>query len=240
MIKEKIVGIIGGMGPEATVDLLQRILRLTPARDDADHIRCLVDNNPKIPSRIKAIIEGGGESPAPCLAEMARRLEAWGADFLAMPCNTAHYYLPEIQRAVHIPILDIIAVTLEAVRKVLPPAPGSRLVGLLASPALRITRGYEEKTRGLGAEILYPAEADQDRLFALIKAVKTGQNTEEMRADLARAADNLAARGASVLVIACTELGMLHRFSKAPVLDASEELAREIVRQVKGATALDA
>ncbi len=85
---EKVVGIIGGMGPEATEDLMQRIIRLTPARDDIDHIRCIVDNNPKIPSRVRAIIQGDGESPAPCLSDMAKRLESWGADFLAIPCNS--------------------------------------------------------------------------------------------------------------------------------------------------------
>ncbi|HEY1837589.1 MAG TPA: aspartate/glutamate racemase family protein, partial [Rhizomicrobium sp.] len=81
---EKVVGVIGGMGPEATVDFLSRVLRATPATDDADHIRVLVDNNPKIPSRIAALIEGGGEDPLPALIAMARGLESQGADFLVM------------------------------------------------------------------------------------------------------------------------------------------------------------
>ena len=244
MSKEKIVGIIGGMGPEATADLLQRIVRLTPAEDDADHIRCLVDNNPKVPSRIRFIVEGAGESPGPCLADMARQLEAWGADFLAMPCNTAHYYLPDIRAAVRIPVLDIVAVTLESARRVLeshrgalpsgnPPSP--RLVGLLGSPALRITRLYEEKARAVGTEILYPSDADQDRVLDLIKAVKGGRKTAEMSTVLAQTADNLAARNASALVLACTELGVIPLAQRSvPVLDASEELAREIVRQARG------
>ena len=100
---EKIVGIIGGMGPEATVDLMQRVIRLTPAKDDSAHIRCLVDDNPKIPSRIKALIEGTGESPGPAIAATAKNLESWGADFIAIPCNTAHYYHAEAQAAVSIP-----------------------------------------------------------------------------------------------------------------------------------------
>ncbi len=95
--KERTVGILGGMGPEATIDLMQRIIRLTPALDDADHIRCIVDNNPKVPSRIKAIIEGDGEDPGPCMADMGRRLGAWGADFLAIACNTAHYYYDAVR-----------------------------------------------------------------------------------------------------------------------------------------------
>src|ERR1700723_4357749 len=89
----RIVGIIGGMGPEATVDLMRRVIAATPARDDADHIHLLVDNNPKVPSRIAALIDGTGCDPAPALCEMAKGLEAQGADFLVIPCNTAHYYL---------------------------------------------------------------------------------------------------------------------------------------------------
>ena len=89
-MKELVAGILGGMGPEATVDLMHRIIAHTDARDDIDHVRCIVDNNPKVPSRIKALLEGGGESPAPCMADMGRRLEAWGADFLCIACNTAH------------------------------------------------------------------------------------------------------------------------------------------------------
>ncbi|MEI8132991.1 MAG: aspartate/glutamate racemase family protein, partial [Leptolinea sp.] len=83
-MNEKIVGIIGGMGPEATVDFMQRLIRLTPAADDVDHIHSIVDNNPKIPSRIKAIIDGVGESPLPHIINIARRLESFGADFLVL------------------------------------------------------------------------------------------------------------------------------------------------------------
>lgn len=77
-MRQKTVGIIGGMGPEATVDIMQRIIQATPANDDQDHLRLLVDNNPKVPSRIRALIEGTGEDPAPVLVQMARDLERWG------------------------------------------------------------------------------------------------------------------------------------------------------------------
>lgn len=77
--REKIVGILGGMGPESTVDLMNRVIKATTAKDDIDHIRMLVDNNPKVPSRIRALIEKTGESPLGCLQDMARRLEKWGS-----------------------------------------------------------------------------------------------------------------------------------------------------------------
>ena len=112
-MSEKVIGVIGGMGPEATVDFVHRLVARTPARDDADHLHVLVDNNPKIPSRIAALIEGTGEDPTPVLCSMARGLEAQGADFLVMPCNTAHYYLPAIARSVGIPMLDMVQLSIQ-------------------------------------------------------------------------------------------------------------------------------
>ncbi len=114
----KVVGVIGGMGPEATVDFLRRIVAATPAQDDADHIRVLVDNNPKIPSRIAALVDGTGEDPLPILIAMAHGLEKQGADFLVIPCNTAHYYLPRIAEAVSIPLLDMVALSIARLPKV--------------------------------------------------------------------------------------------------------------------------
>lgn len=116
-MEEKTAGILGGMGPEATVDLMRRIIAHTDARDDVDHVRCIVDNNPKVPSRIKALLEGDGISPGPCLADMARRLEAWGADFLCMACNTAHMYYGEVKAAVTIPALNMIELAARRRRK---------------------------------------------------------------------------------------------------------------------------
>ncbi|MEM6545430.1 MAG: aspartate/glutamate racemase family protein, partial [Pseudomonadota bacterium] len=103
----KTVGIIGGMGPEATVDLMSRVIALTPATDDADHIPMLVDNNSQVPSRIAALLEGTGTSPEPVLIAMAERLQHMGAQLLAMPCNTAHHYHQAVQAAVQIPFLDM-------------------------------------------------------------------------------------------------------------------------------------
>ncbi len=109
------IGILGGMGPEATVLLMSRIIARTPAADDSDHVPLLVDNNTQVPSRIKALIEKTGEDPGPVLTDMARRLEAAGVAALAMPCNTAHHYASRIRAAVSIPFLDMIELSADAV-----------------------------------------------------------------------------------------------------------------------------
>lgn len=228
--QEKIVGILGGMGPEATVDLLQRIIRLTPARDDVDHIRCIVDNNPKVPSRIKAIIEGGGEDPGPCMADMGRRLEAWGADFLAIACNTAHYYYDAVQGAVSIPVINMIDLVARHVQENFPE---HRKIGMLASPAVAMTGLYGDRLRKAGLEDLWPEAGHQERLLAIIKAIKSGHADSRVRSDYAGVCENLLKRGAELAVVACTELSALGGSLPLKAVDAAEILAGEIVAVAK-------
>lgn len=228
---EKTVGILGGMGPEATIDLMKRIMRLTPAKDDIDHIHCIVDNNPKVPSRIKAIIERTGESPAACMAEMGRRLEAYGADFLVIPCNTAHFYHGDVQKAVRVPVLNLIELTVEAI---LDAVPDVGKVGLLASPAVRITGLYEKLFRPRGVEVVYPAREHEDRLLGLIKEIKAGARGERVLRDFSEIVAGLGLLGAEVGIVACTELSAVNEGGfQLPVFDAADILAREIVDIVK-------
>ena len=227
---EKVAGIIGGMGPEATVDLMQRIIRLTPAMDDKDHIRCLVDNNPKVPSRIKAIIEGDGEDPGPVMADMGRRLEAWGADFLVIPCNTAHYYHHAVQQAVTIPVVDMIDLVVKEVKKNFN---REKKIGMLASPAVAITKLYTARFGALGMTEIWPDPEYQDRLFHVIRQVKTGRISPDLHQQYARVCDHLRDRGVRVAVVACTELSVLGGDLSVSTIDASQVLAEAIVRMVK-------
>lgn len=228
--KEKTVGIIGGMGPEATVDLMQRIIRLTPARDDIDHIRCVVDNDPKIPSRIKAIIEGGTTDPGEYLGEMAKRLESWGTDFLAMPCNTAHYYFDRIQAAVRIPVIHMIDAVLDHIRQQFPDC---KKVGILASPAIRITGIYNQKFNPAGIDLVFPAENFQHRLFDLIRKIKAQKAGPDDMETYQAIFSHLQASGAQVFIIACTELSTVETPTAVPWVDASQILAQKIVDTVK-------
>ncbi|MGB5996778.1 MAG: amino acid racemase [Marinomonas sp.] len=236
--KEKVVGVIGGMGPEATVDLMQRIIDLTPAADDVDHIHVLVDNNPKIPSRIKALIEGGGEDPAPCLIGMAQGLVKQGADFLVIPCNTAHHYYPQIAAAVDVPVFNLIELTAGHAKAM---NPNLTKVGLLASSALQIIHLYEPWCAKYGAEVLYPESQKQQQVMALIRAVKAKLQTPEQLQNYQQAAEDLEAQGAECLVLACTELSVIGDQLKTslPVYDASELLAHAIVREALGLDAED-
>jgi len=231
MKKEKIVGILGGMGPEATVDLMQRIIRLTPALDDMDHIRCIVDNNPKVPSRIKAIIEGDGEDPGPCMADMGRRLESWGAHFLVIACNTAHYYYDAIQDAVKIPVINLIDLVSNHVKDNFPE---HDKVGILASPAVAMTGLYAKRFKKLKIEDVWPDPDYQKSLFNIIKEVKKGNMDSNVRNDYTKVCENLLHKGAKIAIIACTELSALGG-GALPIntIDAAQVLAWEIVQVAK-------
>lgn len=232
MATEKIVGIIGGMGPEATIDLMRRIIMNTPAQDDADHIRCIVDNNPKIPSRIKALIEGRGESPGPAMAEMGRRLEEYGADFLAIPCNTAHAYYEDVRSAVSIPVLHIVHIAVAAAMRMNPKV--SR-IGILASPAVRTTRLYANILELYGLQAVYPCPEEETALLDTIRKIKQGKVNRALKENISEIVHSLAVSGADMAIAACTELGLVFNGEQCglEIVDAAEALAREIVAIVK-------
>ena len=231
--EEKTVGIIGGMGPEATIDLMQRILRLTPApegrdMDDIDHIRCLVDNNPKIPSRIKAIIDKNGVDPGPVIADMAKGLESWGADFLAIPCNTAHYYYDIVQSAVNIPVINLIDIVCNHIKTHFP---DHDKIGILASTAVKITQLYSNKLKQFDIKDVWPGSDHQAMLLKVIKEIKKGNMDSKVQNDYAQVCDNLLHKGVKTAIIACTELSMLKGKTSIYTVDAAEILAMEVVRQ---------
>jgi aspartate racemase len=225
------------MGPEATVDLMRRVIAATPAEDDADHVHLIVDQNPKVPSRIKALVEGTGESPAPTLAAMTRRLLAAGADAVAMPCNTAHGYLDAIRQAAgDAPVLDMVALTAARIAA-LRPAPTR--VGLLASTAVKLTGLYDRALAAHGLTVVFPT--NQKDVMDAIRAVKRGDVGDGPRSAMRAGARALAAEGADALLIACTELSALNEPAPegARMLDAMDVLAEAIVAFAMGDAATE-
>lgn len=228
------IGILGGMGPEATVELMSRLIAATPARDDADHVPLLVDMNPQVPSRIARLIEGRGKNPAPVLAAMAVGLERGGAEALAMPCNTAHHYAPDIRAAVSIPLLDMVA--LSAGRAVARAGQGAR-IGVLGSPALCSIGIFDAALSAHGATAIYPT--DQPALLAAIREIKRAGPSAETEAALADAAGDVASRGGQVQLVACTEFSLIAHAAaeKASIIDTLDVLVEEMMNFSLGRTA---
>ena len=221
-----VIGIIGGMGPEATVDLMRRVIAATPAGDDGDHIHMIVDNNPKVPSRMAALIDGTGIDPAPELIRMARGLEAAGATVLAIPCNTAHAYADQIAASVAIPLLDMVKLTAERIAHVALP---NRRVGMLASSAVKKLGLCDKALKPFGISLLWPGR--QADLMGVIKAVKRGDTSPVNRQAFAAIAADLMAERTDLLLIACTELSVLASSLEptAAVIDALGVLSAEIM-----------
>jgi aspartate racemase len=218
----RIVGIIGGMGPEATVDLMRRVIAKTPASDDQDHVHLIVESNPKIPSRIAHLIDGTGADPTSELIRIAVNLQRAGADALAIPCNTAHAYASAIRRAVTLPLLDMVELTVQQIASSRPAA----RVGLLASSAVIATELYAKAFANHGIAVVHPEQ--QDQVMALIKAVKRGETGLQRQAELGRLALDLANR-ADALLIGCSELSVISAGITVPFVDSLDVQAEAIV-----------
>lgn len=225
--RRKIVGILGGMGPEATIDLFTKIVRSTPASKDQDHLRVIIDNNPLIPDRQEAIMEGG-PSPAPLLIETARNLEAAGAEFIVIPCNTAHYWIEQIRCAVKIPVVDMIKETAEHVAR---SYPSLGTVGLLAATGTVRSGLYQQRLLEVGIRTVSPSDTDQDVLMQAIYAVKAGDMSESSTTIIG-IGQKLVAAGVEAVITGCTEISLVVTASalSIPIIDATEVLAKRTVK----------
>ena len=219
----KTVGVMGGMGPEATVDFLSRVIRATPAEKDQDHLRILVDNNPHVPNRQEALLRDG-EDPGPALAAMARGLEAAGADLLVMPCNTAHAFREAIEDAVRIPLVSIIEVTVDA-------CGDAEVVGVLATDGCLASGVFQEALAERGKRVVLPDEAETSALMRLITRIKAGDAGPDLAAGMRGLAEALVARGAGVVIAGCTEIPLVLRADMldVPLVSSTDALARATV-----------
>lgn len=213
------IGVAGGVGPAATVDFLDKVVRNTPAQRDQDHVKMVVEQNPQIPDRT-AYLLGQGADPTIALYATCRRLEAAGADLIAIPCNTAHAFVERIQPHLSIPIVNMLHETADYVRR---NHKNAKKIGLLATRGTIASGVYHEAIAAAGFELLVPDEAHQARVMNAIYGplgVKAGFTEGECVEDVLAALASLARRGAEIIVLGCTELPLLLSQTEAfPVAD---------------------
>ncbi len=228
---EKIIGILGGMGPEATIDLLNKIIKLTPAKKDQDHLRIIIDNNPKIPDRTAAIL-GEGEDPLPALRKTAQNLEKAGVDFILIPCNTAHYFLPLIQKGIKVPILNMIEETAKESKKKIPRI---KKAGLLATLGTYKTKIYPQYFGKFNIEIISPEEKEKDEIMRIIYAIKGGDLSKKIKENLLSIVKNLIERGAEAIIAGCTEIPLILKEKEIsiPLIDPTQVLARVAIEKAR-------
>ncbi|WP_125777098.1 aspartate/glutamate racemase family protein [Antribacter gilvus] len=232
------VGVIGGVGPLATAYFLELVVRLTEAERDQDHVDLVVLNHATIPDRTDFVLGRSTLDPGPVLARDARRLEAFGVSFLVMPCNTAHYFTRHVTDAVSVPFVSIVEAVVEAACD---RVPGLSTVGVLATEGTVASGVYADAFARSRVKVLEPDVADQQIVSAVIyDQVKAGRPVD---VDALRGvAGRLAARGAAVVVLGCTELSVVaadHGLLDDPLyLDSLDVLARETItragRRVRG------
>ena len=224
---KKSIGILGGMGPLATADLLIKITTATQADSDREHIRVYIDSDCAIPDRTGAILHGG-QDPVPEMTSALRNLERCGADCILMACNTAHYFLPRLQALTETPILDMLSITAKRCAQLFP---GKR-AAILGTTGTLQTGIYDRALKEAGVDFLLPDEAQQAWLMHLIydvvKATRPMQPEEE---HWTRLLEELRARGADYFILACTELPIVANTlqDEGPFVDPTEELARAAV-----------
>ena len=237
------IGVVGGVGPAATVDFLDKIVRNTPARRDQDHVKVVVEQNPQIPDRT-AYLLGQGADPTIALYATCRRLEAAGASLIAIPCNTAHAFVERIQPHLSVPIVNMLHETADYIRR---NHGGATKIGLLATRGTIASGVYHDAIAAAGFDLLAPDDTHQARVMNAIygpKGVKAGFTKGECVDDLMAALSSLAEAGAEVIILGCTELPLLLSQNAAfpvagrtvAILDPTTILARSCVGMALRAT----
>ncbi|MEN0128771.1 MAG: amino acid racemase [Brevundimonas sp.] len=199
------VGVIGGVGPLATVYFMDKVVRLTQAARDQDHVDMVVLQHATIPDRTEYILGRSDDNPGPVMAEDARTLERVGVSFIVVPCNTAHHFTAEVVNATSVPVLSIVD---ETIAEVVDHRPGTSVVGILATSGTLAAQVYQHAAQARGLESVVPTDDEQAVVMRVIyDQVKAGQPVDLVA--LRSVVDALVARGAQTIVLGCTELSVV-------------------------------
>lgn len=237
------VGMIGGLGPAATVDLYDKIVKATPAKIDQEHIKLVVEQNPQIPDRTACLLNGA-EDPTLALFNCAKRMEEDGCDALIIPCNTAHAFIPYMERFLKVPFINMQQAALDEIKAKL----GDKArIGLLATTGTVKTGIYSDKAKAMELAMFVPGTERQERVMAAIygpKGAKAGYTDGICREDLLSAAEELVREhGCNCLILGCTELPLILDESDdfevagahVVVIDPTAALARRVVKTAEAA-----
>ena len=221
----KKLGVIGGLGPMATAYFLQLLVQMTEARTDQEHIEVLLHSKPQIPDRTRFILGQSREDPLPQMVEIGRELAGQGAELIAVPCVTAHYFQKKLEDSIGIPVVDTIRETALSLK-----AAGVTKAGILATDGTIESGLFQRAFAGEGISAMLPDRAGQQAVMQIIyQNVKAGPPVDS--AAFWRVAEGLFGQGAQAVLLACTELSLVKRdFGLGEgFLDVMEVLARKAV-----------
>ena len=202
-----VLGIIGGVGPLATAYFMEALIKRTPASCDQDHMPMIVFNDPQIPDRTAHILDHSQANPQPEMEKVARWLQDAGADYLAISCNTAHYYYEGISAAVSIPVVNIME---ETAKRIASEVGRGALVGLLATEGTIASGVFQSYLERHGLRTTEPDAAAQREVTSLIyDGVKANGPYDESQ--LVTLGESLRERGCDAVIVGCTELSVIYQ-----------------------------
>ncbi len=234
-MEEGVIGILGGMGPEATADLFHKIIKNTEAERDQDHLRVIIDNNPKIPDRTPAIL-GSGENPIPMMIEAAKNLERAGADFIVIPCVSAHYFIQELSERIAIPVISVID---EVAGEIERRSPGLKRTGLIATTGTIRAGLFQDRLGKIGVEVVIPSSVEQEDLVMSSiygeSGIKAGFISPENRGKILKVTKALIDKGAQGIIGGCTEVPLVMQQSdiEIPFFDSLHILALAAIHRAR-------
>lgn len=199
------LGILGGLGPMSGVYFCEMLIRHTRAERDQEHLNFLLSSRADTPDRTAYILGASHEDPVPVMRREVEKLATAGADLIAIPCNTAHYFYDAVAEVASVPILNIIETTAAYCA-----ARGFSSVGVLATEGTISSGAYEQALHTHGIEYLIPSKADQRIIGSIIyEDIKQGKDPDPT--EFFRICDDLFHRGAKTVILGCTELSLLKR-----------------------------
>lgn len=224
-MKEKVLGVLGGVGPLATIYFADLVIKMTDAKSDQEHIAMVILNHASIPDRTEYILDNRKPNPLPVMIADAQQLERDNCDYIVIPCNTAHYFFDEIQKSVHVPIINILEETVSYAEKTVP---NLKCLGILATEGTVKSGAYQAIVKKHGLSCCVPNEEDQKSLMHIIyDQVKAGEKVDIC--EFLRIVGELKKAGSDAVILGCTELSVIKKdfnLHQADIVDSMECLAR--------------
>ncbi|MGB5823485.1 MAG: amino acid racemase [Proteocatella sp.] len=230
MNHRKILGVIGGMGPQATQCFYQDIIDNTIASNDQEHIDMVIINHASMPDRTQAILSGNTEAVFNRLSGDVRKLIDFGVDYIAMPCNTSHYFIDKLKQQNHIEFIDMIEETAKEIKR-----RNISKVGLMATNGTVTSRIYETKMKKFGIEVVLPSKDRQTDVMKIIyDQIKAGNPPCVKTFD--DISKELKSLGAQAIVLGCTELSYYSELYELGsfFIDAQKVLVRKSIELCGG------
>ena len=228
-MNDKVIGIIGGMGPEATLNFYGKLLSMTKAKNDQEHFHVIIDSNSKIPDRTKAIL-CGGEDPLPYLIESVKNLEKMNVDVACVTCITSHYFFEEFQKEASYPIINALEELDLFIKR---EYPSITRVGVMCTSGTKSSELYNKYLKDF--DLIYPDELSQENeVMESIygkDGIKSGNKKGIPLELLKRAGNKLIDEGAQILIAGCTEIGLLlPDFNFAiPIIDPMDVVVLKLI-----------